>query len=85
MLNVKKHSHSVKISNVTGEYIEEMAYYSTTVAAGKLFNGKDKDMLMRYWVVIILCVRDKQFPCDKCNEQFPDIESLYQHKAKAEA
>jgi hypothetical protein len=48
VLNVKKHSHSVKIWNVTGEYIEEMAYYSATVAAGKLFNGKDNDMLMRY-------------------------------------
>ena len=22
------------------------------------------------------------FPCDKCDKQFPDVESLYQHKAK---
>ena len=26
--------------------------------------------------------RDDHFLCDKCNKQFPDIESLYQHKAK---
>ena len=25
---------------------------------------------------------DDHFVCDKCNKQFPDIESLYQHKAK---
>jgi uncharacterized Zn-finger protein len=25
---------------------------------------------------------DDHFLCDKCNKQFPDIESLYQHKAK---
>ena len=25
---------------------------------------------------------DDHFDCDKCNKQFPDIESLYQHKAK---
>jgi DNA-directed RNA polymerase subunit RPC12/RpoP len=25
---------------------------------------------------------DDQFDCDKCNKQFFDIESLYQHKAK---
>ena len=27
-------------------------------------------------------LRDDHFDCDKCNKQFPDIESLYQHKAK---
>ena len=26
--------------------------------------------------------RDDNFLCDKCNKQFPDIESLYQHKTK---
>jgi KRAB domain-containing zinc finger protein len=26
---------------------------------------------------------DDYFVCDKCNKQFPDIESLYQHKTKA--
>jgi DNA-directed RNA polymerase subunit RPC12/RpoP len=25
---------------------------------------------------------DDHFLCDKCNKQFPDVESLYQHKAK---
>jgi uncharacterized Zn-finger protein len=25
---------------------------------------------------------DDHFDCDKCNKQFPDIESLYQHKTK---
>jgi DNA-directed RNA polymerase subunit RPC12/RpoP len=25
---------------------------------------------------------DDHFDCDKCNKQFPDVESLYQHKAK---
>ena len=25
---------------------------------------------------------DDHFDCDKCDKQFPDIESLYQHKAK---
>jgi hypothetical protein len=27
-------------------------------------------------------LNDDHFDCDKCNKQFPDIESLYQHKAK---
>jgi DNA-directed RNA polymerase subunit RPC12/RpoP len=25
---------------------------------------------------------DDHFVCDKCNKQFPDVERLYQHKAK---
>jgi DNA-directed RNA polymerase subunit RPC12/RpoP len=25
---------------------------------------------------------DDHFDCDKCNKQFPDVESLYQHNAK---
>jgi hypothetical protein len=56
VLNVRKHSHNVKVSNVTGEYIQKMAYYSATVVAGKLFNHKDKGMLVTYWVMIILSV-----------------------------
>jgi DNA-directed RNA polymerase subunit RPC12/RpoP len=27
-------------------------------------------------------ISDDHFVCDKCNKQFPDIESLNQHKAK---
>jgi hypothetical protein len=46
VLNVTKHSHNIKVSNVTGEYIQEMACYSATVVAGKLF--KNKDLLVRY-------------------------------------
>ena len=56
MLNVRKYSQNVKVSNVTGEYIQKMAYYSATVVAGKLFSRKDKDMLVRYRVMIILSV-----------------------------
>jgi hypothetical protein len=57
VITARKLSHNVKISNDTGEYIQEMAYYSATViVAGKLFNHKDKDMLIRYWVMIILSV-----------------------------
>jgi DNA-directed RNA polymerase subunit RPC12/RpoP len=26
--------------------------------------------------------RDDHFVCNKCNKRFPDIESLYQHKAR---
>jgi hypothetical protein len=42
----RKLSHNVKISNVTGDYIQEMAYYSATVVAWKLF--KNKDLFVRY-------------------------------------
>ena len=56
VLNVRKYLQNVKVSNVTGEYIQKMAYYSATVVAGKLFSRKDKDMLVRYGVMIILSV-----------------------------
>jgi hypothetical protein len=38
VLNVRKYSQNVKVSNVTGEYIQKMAYYSATVVAGKLLS-----------------------------------------------
>jgi hypothetical protein len=44
VITARKHLHNVKVSNVTGEYIQEMDYFPATVVAGKLF----KDMLVRY-------------------------------------
>jgi hypothetical protein len=48
-----------------------MAYYSATVVAGKLFDMHANEI-----------PSDGHSVCDKCNKQFPDVESLYQHKAK---
>jgi hypothetical protein len=74
VITARKHLHNVKVSNVTGEYIQEMAYFSATVVAGKLYiQGQG------YAGEILSC---HHFPCDKCDKQFPDIESLCQHKAK---
>ena len=54
------------------------------------------EITLKRWLIIVQCgieiiqgqghaseiLSDDYFDFDKCNKQFPDIESLYQHKAK---
>jgi hypothetical protein len=54
VVSARKHSHNNKVSNITREHTQEMAYYCATPVAEKLF--KIKDMLVRYRVIIVFSV-----------------------------